>query len=345
MRQTELHLSQEDRLVIEEIRSKGLHQCREINRAHVLSCLDRGVPEAQIMAVLGIGRTAVWRTRAAYLQGGLELAVFDVARTGRPVQYDTDAEARVTALACSVPPTGRQRWTMIELERAARQEPGLGAVSRETVRRMLKKTILLSLAQADVVHRGVDRGIPATDVQLARAVRTATVSGCTSDLHRREEPATPGPQPRAAAHGPAHSSQAGLLKYTRNGTTNLFVAVEPKAGQRIVAVTERRGKVDFVACIGGLLAGAYAKARRVHLVRDNLNTHFKKCFDDVLGQRAATKLLRRVQFHYTPKHASWLNMAEIEIGILSRQCLDRRIASRQLLRSEVDAWQQARNAL
>ncbi|MDP2451016.1 MAG: helix-turn-helix domain-containing protein [Polaromonas sp.] len=141
MRQTELHLTEEDRSVIEEIRSKGLHQCREINRAHVLSCLDRGVPEAQIMAVLGVGRTAVWRTRAAYLQGGLELAVFDVARSGRPVQYATDAEARVTALACSAPPEGRQRWTVIELERAARQEPGLGGVSRETVRRMLKKTI------------------------------------------------------------------------------------------------------------------------------------------------------------------------------------------------------------
>jgi hypothetical protein len=141
MRQTELNLTEEDRSVIEEIRSKGLHHARQVNRAHMLSCLDRGVPEAQIMAVLGVGRTAVWRTRAAYLQGGLELAVFDVARSGRPVQYDTDAEARVTALACSAPPEGRRRWTMIELERAARQEPGLGAVSRETVRRMLKKTI------------------------------------------------------------------------------------------------------------------------------------------------------------------------------------------------------------
>jgi hypothetical protein len=134
-------------------------------------------------------------------------------------------------------------------------------------------------------------------------------------------------------------------EYERNGTTNMFVAVEPKAGQRIVSVTERRGKVDFVAFVGDLLTGAYAKARRVHLVVDNLNTHFRKCFDDVLGTRAATKLLRRVEFHYTPKHASWLNMAEIEIGILSRQCLDRRIASRDLLRSEVEAWQQARNAL
>ena len=134
-------------------------------------------------------------------------------------------------------------------------------------------------------------------------------------------------------------------EYTRNGTTNLFVAVEPKAGQRIVSVTEHRGKIDFVAFIGELLTGAYAQARRVHLVLDNLNIHFKKCFDDVLGARAATKLLRRVHFHYTPKHASWLNMAEIEIGILSRQCLSRRVDSRQLLRSEVAAWQQARNEL
>ena len=140
MRQTELHLTDEDRAVVDEIRSKGVHQSREVNRAHILSSLDRGVPEAQIMAVLGMGRTAVWRTRAAYLQGGVELAVFDVARSGRPRQYGTDDEARVTALACSAPPAGRQRWTMVELERAARQEPGMSTVSRETVRRMLKKT-------------------------------------------------------------------------------------------------------------------------------------------------------------------------------------------------------------
>ena len=132
-------------------------------------------------------------------------------------------------------------------------------------------------------------------------------------------------------------------EYTRNGTTNLFVAVEPKAGQRIVSVTQHRGKLDFVTFVGELLTHTYAKARRVHLVLDNLNTHFRKCFDDVLGTRAAKKLLRRVEFHYTPKHASWLNMAEIEIGILSRQCLDRRMASESLLRSEVAAWQQTRN--
>ena len=141
MRQTQMHLTGEDRVLVDEIRSKGLHQAREVNRAHVLSCLDRGVPEAQIMAVLGVGRTAVWRARAAYLQGGVDLAVFDMARSGRPRQYGTDEEARVTALACTTPPEGRQRWTIVQLEQAARQEPGLSRVSRETVRRMLKKTI------------------------------------------------------------------------------------------------------------------------------------------------------------------------------------------------------------
>lgn len=142
----------------------------------------------------------------------------------------------------------------------------------------------------------------------------------------------------------AHSPTKQDYEYVRNGTTKLFVAVEPKAGQRIVEVTAQRGKIDFVTFVSDLLTNAYAKARRVHLVLDNLNTHFRKSFDDVLGKRAAGKLLRRVQFHYTPKHASWLNMAEIEIGILSRQCLDRRLPSRELLQSEVDAWQEARNA-
>ena len=141
----------------------------------------------------------------------------------------------------------------------------------------------------------------------------------------------------------SHSPEKVDYEYVRNGTTNLFVAVEPKAGQRIVAVTARGGKVDFVEFVSNLLRNTYAKARRVHLVLDNLNTHFRKCFEDVLGKHAAAKLLRRVQFHYTPKHASWLNMAEIEIGILTRQCLDRRTATQDLLKSEVAAWQLDRN--
>ncbi|MEJ8826880.1 helix-turn-helix domain-containing protein [Variovorax humicola] len=140
MRQTELKLSPQDRATVEAVRGKGVHRSREVNRAHVLACLDEGIPEAQIQAVLGIGRTALWRARAAYVQGGLDLALWDVARSGRPRQYDTDVEAQVTALACSGPPEGRARWTLVELEQAARRETGRSDLSGETVRRMLKKT-------------------------------------------------------------------------------------------------------------------------------------------------------------------------------------------------------------
>lgn len=132
-------------------------------------------------------------------------------------------------------------------------------------------------------------------------------------------------------------------EYVRSATCNLFVAVEPKGGRRTVQVTDRRTKPDFVAFVQHLLERVYTKARRVHLVMDNLNTHFRKSFEEVLGAKEAQTLLRRVVFHYTPKHASWLNMAGIEIGVLDRQCPDRRLPNRATLVAEVDAWQQRRN--
>lgn len=138
MRQTELHLSGEERELIESYRAKGLHHAREVNRAHILSALDRGVPETQVMAILGIGRTAIWRTRRAYLEGGVEYALRDMARPGKPRRYGTDIEARISALACSEPPAGARRWTLELLEQAARAD--MGPVSRETIRRLLKKT-------------------------------------------------------------------------------------------------------------------------------------------------------------------------------------------------------------
>jgi hypothetical protein len=133
-------------------------------------------------------------------------------------------------------------------------------------------------------------------------------------------------------------------EYKRMGVCNLFVAVEPKGRRRMVEVTERRAKPDFVGFVQKLLESYNTSARRIHLVLDNLNTHFRSCFVEVLGGEAAVRLLRRVEFHYTPKHASWLNMAEIEIGILNRQCLDRPLADRATMVAEVAAWQQRRNA-
>ena len=140
MRQTELRLTAKDRELIESYRTKGLHHAREVNRAHILSALDRGVAQAQIMAVLGVGPMLIWRTRAAYLEGGALYALQDIARPGKPRQYDTDVEAQVVALACSAPPKGAKHWTIVLLEQAAQAQAGIGPISRETVRRLLKKT-------------------------------------------------------------------------------------------------------------------------------------------------------------------------------------------------------------
>ncbi len=147
---------------------------------------------------------------------------------------------------------------------------------------------------------------------------------------------------------PVHARPGAVAKedyeYKRAGTRNLFVAVEPKGGRRRVSVTARRTQIDFVNFVGQLLKGVYVKARKIHLVLDNLNTHFRSSFVEVLGERPAALMLARVEFHYTPKHASWLNMAEMEIGIMERQCTKRRIGTEVMLRSEVAAWQKRRNA-
>jgi transposase len=132
-------------------------------------------------------------------------------------------------------------------------------------------------------------------------------------------------------------------EYERKGTRNLFMAVEPLGGWRQVQVSEHRKKADFVCFIRQLLQGRYRHAKKVHLVLDNLNTHFAKVFVEVMGQKRAAKLLRRIEFHYTPKHGSWLNMAEIEIGILEKQCTARRIPTAAELIAEVKAWQTRRN--
>ena len=133
-------------------------------------------------------------------------------------------------------------------------------------------------------------------------------------------------------------------EYERLGTCNIFVAVEPRGGKRLAQVTERRTKADFVGFVLRLLDSGYGKARTVHLVLDNLNTHFRDSFEKVLGVTAAARLLSCIEIHTAPKRANWLNMAEIEIGILSHRCLARRGVEKAALAAEVAAWQKRRNA-
>lgn len=133
-------------------------------------------------------------------------------------------------------------------------------------------------------------------------------------------------------------------EYERNGVCNLFMFCEPLVGVRSVTVTDRRTKADWARQIKELLDGRYREAEQVTLVLDNLNTHTGAALYEVFEPKEARRLLERLDIHYTPKHGSWLNMAEIELGVLGRQCLDRRLADKATLAREVAAWQQERNS-
>jgi len=132
-------------------------------------------------------------------------------------------------------------------------------------------------------------------------------------------------------------------EYERNGVCNLFMFFEPLDGKRHVSVTDRRTKADWAMQIKELLDVRYPVARKVTLVMDNLNTHTGASLYEVFEPHEARRLLDRLDIHYTPKHGSWLNMAEIELGILSRQCLNRRLPDKAILSAEVAAWQNRRN--
>ena len=141
---------------------------------------------------------------------------------------------------------------------------------------------------------------------------------------------------------PGHASRQDY-EYKRNGTRNLFMFVEPKAGSRHVLVTNRRTKQDFAFAMRYLVDVIYPDSECIDVVMDNLNTHHYHSLVEFFGKQEADRIMGRLEFHYTPEHASWLNMAEIELSILSKQCLSRRISSEWFLTTEIVTWEAARN--
>ncbi len=132
-------------------------------------------------------------------------------------------------------------------------------------------------------------------------------------------------------------------EYVRNGVANLFMIFEPLAGRRDVEVTHRRTKKDWALCVRKISDELYPEAEKIVLVEDNLNTHTPASLYETFEPSEAQRLAERFEFHYTPKHGSWLDMAELELGILGRQCLDRRMETFNELQQEVTAWKMARN--
>jgi len=134
-------------------------------------------------------------------------------------------------------------------------------------------------------------------------------------------------------------------EYRRNGTRNIFVAVEPKGGRRIITVTNARTKKDFANFVRNMVENEYKQAVKIRIVLDNLNTHFEKSFYETFLKKEARKILSKINFYYTPKHGSWLNMAEIEINIMDRESLGGKIGNEKLLKQQLKSWTNERNKL
>ncbi|KKG45896.1 transposase [Methanosarcina mazei] len=139
------------------------------------------------------------------------------------------------------------------------------------------------------------------------------------------------------------SSEKYDYEYVRNGTANIFMAVEFKAGKRVTQVTNRRTMKDFAQFMKILVTEKYSEAEVIRLVTDNLNIHKEKSFYEAFSEEEAKQILDKIEFHYTPKHASWLNAAEIEINVMDIECTGTRIGDIKTLKNEVDAWTKRRN--
>ena len=161
---------------------------------------------------------------------------------------------------------------------------------------------------------------------------------CLDEASKQQVQETRQPWPPRAG-----AARAGDYEYRRNGVSSLFMLFAPLEGWRRVEVTDRRTRVDWARVVRQLVDVDYADKDRIVLVMDNLNTHHPASLYEAFEPAEARRIAERLEIHYTPKHGSWLNMAEIEIGVLARQCLDRRIPDQGVLRREVEAWQGQRN--
>ena len=161
---------------------------------------------------------------------------------------------------------------------------------------------------------------------------------CMDETSKQQVKETRAPRPAAPGSVPTYDHE-----YERNGVSSLFMLFAPLDGWRRVEIRERRTKVDCAHVMKRLVDEDYADRERIVLVMDNLNTHRLSSLYEAFAPSEARRIAERLEIHYTPKHGSWLNMAEVEIGVLTRQCLDRRIPDRAVLRREVEAWQEDRN--
>ncbi len=336
-------LDETEQSTLNDLLKGGSAKVRQVKRAQILLAANQHKTDQEIAESLGTGTSTVFRTRRKYVEGGLEHALTEQQRPGGERKLSKKEEALVSALACSDPPSGRAKWTLELLAGKVVQLTEHDTLSKETVRRRLNENDLKPWRQTMWC-------IPKVDAEYVARMEDIL------DLY--EEPPDPSRPvvnfdetpiqligetrvPIAAKKGTPRRVD---YEYKRNGTANLFVTVDRHAKKRKVTVTDHRTKIDFALQMRELVDIDYPEAERIRVVLDNLNTHTAASLYEAFEPAEARRLLRKIEFHFTPKHASWLNMVEIEIGVLSKQCLDRRIPDKQTLTREVTAWERQRNA-
>ena len=292
---------------------------------------------------VGVGGSSVYRTKRRFVEGNLERALSEEPRPGAERKLTGKEEALLVATACSNPPAGRARWTLELLAGEMVKLTAHESVSRETVRRRLAENHLKP-------WRKDMWCIPQIDAEyVARMEDVLDLYGEAPDPKRPVVCFDESPiqligevrQPIPATPGQIERYDC---EYRRNGTANLFVFLDVNRPWRKLKVTERRAAEDFAACMRDLADVHYPGADRIRVVLDNLSTHSAGALYRTFPANETRRILRRLEFHYVPKHASWLNMVEIEIGVLAGQCLDRRIDSYARLIAETAAWEKRRNA-
>ena len=338
-----VELSHAERTELRALLSGGKQAARKLKRAQILLAADAGASDEAIAASVGVGGSTVYRTKRRFVLGNLEAALSEEPRPGADRKLSGKEEALLVATACSNPPEGRARWTLELLADELVRLTEHGSLSRETVRRRLAENHLkpwrkdmwcIPQVDGEYVARMEDvLDLYAEPPDPKRPVVCFDESPVQLIGETRQPiPAMPGQLERYDC------------EYKRNGTANLFILLDVHRSWRRVKVTDSRAAVDFAACMRELCDVHFPKAERIRVVLDNLSTHSAGALYQAFPAAEARRMLRRLEFHYTPKHASWLNMVEIEIGVLRSQCLDRRIATKGRLLAEVAAWERHRNA-
>jgi len=337
-----VELSETERVELRGLVAGGKTAVRRVKRAQILLATDAGRSDEEIAAAIGVGTSTVYRIKRRFVHGNLEHALAETARPGAQRKLTGKEEALLVATACSAPPEGRARWTLVLLAGALVQLTEHASLSRETVRRRLAENELKP-------WRKDMWCIPRVDGEFV--ARMEDVLDLYAERPDAKRPVVCFDESPTQLIGEARAPMAakpGRLErydyeYRRNGTANLFVFLDVHRSWRHVKVTEQRTALDFAQCMRELVDVHYPDAKRIRVVLDNLSTHAPGALYEAFSPQEARRVLQRLEFHFTPKHASWLNMVEIEIGVLRCQCLDRRIDDQARLHAETAAWERERN--